>query len=179
MTVCYYICMLQVGVSFVKVVVDVIRPSIEVLGRLPGTEIFCERAQFPAATAIPGILIVRINSGSICFANANFIVEKTLRWLAAANDIEKNSLERVRVVVLDMSNVTNIDTSGIIALEELHKNFVSQGTQLAMSNPRWKVIEKLKAAEFVNKVGGGWIFLTVADAVEACLHLKMLAFTTR
>nr|GLL48055.1 low affinity sulfate transporter 3 [Ipomoea trifida] len=171
--------LVAVGVSFVKVVVDVIRPSIQVLGRLPGTEIFCERAQFPAATAIPGILIVRINSGSICFANANFIVEKTLRWLAAANDIEKNSLERVRVVVLDMSNVTNIDTSGIIALEELHKNFVSQGTQLAMANPRWKVIEKLKAAEFVNKVGGGWIFLTVADAVEACLHLKMLAFTTR
>nr|GMD91209.1 low affinity sulfate transporter 3 [Ipomoea batatas]GMD94066.1 low affinity sulfate transporter 3 [Ipomoea batatas] len=171
--------LVAVGVSFVKVVVDVIRPSIEVLGRLPGTEIFCERAQFPAATAIPGILIVRINSGSICFANANFIVERTLRWVAAANDIEKNSLERVRVVVLDMSNVTNIDTSGIIALEELHKNFVSQGTQLAMANPRWKVIEKLKAAEFVNKVGGGWIFLTVADAVEACLHLKMLAFTTR
>ncbi|XP_031092895.1 low affinity sulfate transporter 3-like isoform X2 [Ipomoea triloba] len=171
--------LVAVGVSFVKVVVDVIRPSIQVLGRLPGTEIFCERAQFPAATAIPGIFIVRINSGSICFANANFIVEKTLRWVAAANDIEKNSLERVRVVVLDMSNVTNIDTSGIIALEELHKNFVSQGTQLAMANPRWKVIEKLKAAEFVNKVGGGWVFLTVADAVEACLHLKMLAFTNR
>ncbi|XP_019175251.1 PREDICTED: low affinity sulfate transporter 3 [Ipomoea nil] len=168
-----------VGISFVKVVVDVIRPSTEVLGRLPGTEIFCERAQFPAATTIPGILIVRINSGSICFANANFIVEKTLRWVAEANDTEKNSLDSVRVVVLDMSNVTNIDTSGIIALEELHKNFVSQGIQLVVANPRWKVIEKLKAAEFVNKVGGGWIFLTVADAVEACLHLKMLAFTTR
>lgn len=59
---------------------------------------------------------------------------------------------------------------------QLDKTFIDM--QLAVASPRWKVVEKLKAAGFVNKIGRGWIFMTVGDAVEACLHLKMLAFTT-
>lgn len=42
-----------------------------------------------------------------------------------------------------------------------------------MVNPRWQVITKMKAAKFIEKIGAGWIFLSVADAVETSLRLKM------
>jgi len=45
--------------------------------------------------------------------------------------------------------------------------------QLAIANPRWKVINKLKVAKFVDELGKGWIFLSVGDAVDACLNTKM------
>ncbi|CAA3004723.1 probable lactoylglutathione lyase, chloroplastic isoform X1 [Olea europaea subsp. europaea] len=47
--------------------------------------------------------------------------------------------------------------------------------QLAVANPKWSVINKFKSAKFIDKVGAGRVFLTVDDAVDAFLHLRMTA----
>ncbi|KAJ9673771.1 hypothetical protein PVL29_023369 [Vitis rotundifolia] len=65
-----------VTISFAKIILNSIRPSVEGLGKLPGTNIFCDINQYPMAIKTPGILIVRINSGLLCFANANFVRER-------------------------------------------------------------------------------------------------------
>lgn len=70
---------LQVSISFAKLLLNSIRPGTEEQGRLPGTDVFSDISQFPIAIRIPGILIIRINSGSISFANANFIKERYVR----------------------------------------------------------------------------------------------------
>lgn len=44
--------------------------------------------------------------------------------------------------------------------------------QLAIVNPGWQVIHKMKLSKLVEKIGGQWIFLTVEEAVEACLGCK-------
>ncbi len=41
--------------------------------------------------------------------------------------------------------------------------------QLAVANPRWQVIHRLKLAKLVDKIGEERIFLTVSEAVDACL----------
>ncbi|GFY85800.1 hypothetical protein Acr_04g0005380 [Actinidia rufa] len=138
-----------VTISFAKILLDSIRPGTEVLGRLPETDTFCDLKQYPMAIRTPGVSIIRINSGLLCFANANFIRERIMRWVIEEEGIEEIAIGRVHMVVLDMSNVMNIDTSGIQALEELHKKL------LAVANPRWKVIHKLKVAKFLDKVGKG------------------------
>ncbi|KAL2497893.1 Sulfate transporter 2.1 [Abeliophyllum distichum] len=163
--------LIAIVISFAKIILHSIRPSTEVQGKLPATDIFCDITQFPMATKISGILIIRVNSGTLCFANANFIKERILKSVIDEN--EENTRERVGVLVLDMSNVMNIDTSGIIALEELHKKLISQGIELAVANPRWTVINKLKLAKFVDKIGAERVFLTVEDVVDAFLRLKM------
>ncbi|XP_028113815.1 low affinity sulfate transporter 3-like isoform X2 [Camellia sinensis] len=71
-------------------------------------------------------------------------------------------------------DVMNIDTSGILALEELHKELVARGIELAVANPRWQVIDKLKVAKFVDKIGKGRIFLTVSEAVDTWFESKMV-----
>ncbi|CAA3018940.1 low affinity sulfate transporter 3, partial [Olea europaea subsp. europaea] len=164
--------LIAVSISFAKIIVDSIKPSTQVLGKLPGTDIFCDILQFPAATQIPGILIVSISSGTLCFANASFIRERILRRVFDEN--ETNEITKgVRVLILDMSNVMNIDTSGIYSLQELHKKLISGGTKLAVANPRWQVITKLKTAKFVDKIEAGWVFINIADAVEYCLRFKI------
>ncbi|KAG5544306.1 hypothetical protein RHGRI_016902 [Rhododendron griersonianum] len=163
-----------VTISFAKIILHSIRPQIEVLGRIPETEIFCDVKQYPMAIKTPGIVIIRVNSGLLCFANANFIRERIMRWVIEEDGTEENSSGGIHVVVLDMSNVTNIDTSGILALEEVHKKLVERGIQLAVGNPRWKVIHKLKVAKFVDRIGKGWIFLSVSEAVDACFGSKMV-----
>ncbi|KAA8522507.1 hypothetical protein F0562_013132 [Nyssa sinensis] len=163
-----------VGISFGKIILNSIRPGTDVLGRLEGTNIFCDINQYPMATKIPGILIIRLNSGLLCFANANFIRERIMRWVTEKDETEENTKGKIRLVILDMSNVMNIDTSGILMLEELHKKLASQGIELAVANPRWQVIHKLKVAKFVDKIGKGCVFLTVSEAVDACFGSKMV-----
>lgn len=45
-----------------------------------------------------------------------------------------------------------------------------------MANPRWQVVTKFKAAKLIEKIGAGWIFLSVGDAVEASIRLKLSGF---
>lgn len=42
-----------------------------------------------------------------------------------------------------------------------------------MVNPRQHVIQKLKKVKFVERIGGDLFFLSVAEAVDACLALKL------
>ncbi|KAK7410552.1 hypothetical protein VNO78_01409 [Psophocarpus tetragonolobus] len=161
--------LVAVSISFAKILIQSIRPGIEVLGRVPRTEAFCDVSQYPMAISTPGMLVIRISSGSLCFANANFVRERILKWATE----EENELAKGRAIILDMSNMMNVDTSGILVLEELHKRLLSRGVQLAMVNPRWLVIHKLKVAHFVDKIGKERVFLTVAEAVDACLSPKL------
>ncbi|XP_052203005.1 low affinity sulfate transporter 3 [Diospyros lotus] len=162
-----------VTISFAKIILNSIRPGTEVLGRIPETDIFCDIKQYPMAITTPGILIIRVNSGLLCFANANFIRERIMEWVVEEDGDEGTARGKVHILVLDMSSVTNIDTTGILALEELQKKMVGREIQLAIANPRSLVIQKLKAAKFVDKVGKGWVFLTVSEAVDACFGSKM------
>lgn len=90
---------------------------------------------------------------------------------------KENSKERTQAVILDMSTVMNIDTSGICALQEVYNKLVSHNIHLAVANPRWQVIHKLKLAKVVDKIGKDWIFLSVGEAVDACSS-KMVNFSS-
>ncbi|KAF2291506.1 hypothetical protein GH714_024929 [Hevea brasiliensis] len=121
-----------VTISFAKILLNSIRPGIEELGRLPRTDTYCEINQYPMAIRTPGILVVRVNSALLCFANANFIRERILRWVTEEEDhvSNENTKEGIQAVILDISNVTNIDIAGILALEELHKKLLSHETEV-------------------------------------------------
>lgn len=45
-------------------------------------------------------------------------------------------------------------------------------SQLAIANPRWQVIHKLKLSNFVGKIGGR-VFVTVAEAVDGTITGKI------
>ncbi|XP_035846130.1 low affinity sulfate transporter 3 isoform X2 [Helianthus annuus] len=129
--------LVAVGISFGKLILNSIRSDVEELGRLPGSDIFCDKAQYPGVLDVSGVRVIRLNSGSFCFANANPIKERITSYLT-----EKD--QATIGIILDMSNVMSIDSSGIVALEEIHKKLVSRNVHLAIANPRWKVIHKLK-----------------------------------
>lgn len=44
--------------------------------------------------------------------------------------------------------------------------------QMAIASLGWKVVHKMKLARLVDGIGEAWIFLTVGQAVEACLGNK-------
>ncbi|KAJ4767607.1 sulfate transporter 1 [Rhynchospora pubera] len=150
-------------ISFAKIIIRAIRPRMEVLGRIEGTEIFCSIRQFPMAIQTQSVLVIRMDSSFLCFVNANFIRERIIRWVTEARDtiIEKAG-DKLESVIIDMSSmsvhfiyifnsiffllkifqiinsscyafpsdVTNIDTSGLSTLEEIHKELVFLNLQV-------------------------------------------------
>ncbi|KAL2977490.1 hypothetical protein AAZX31_13G070700 [Glycine max] len=125
--------LVAVIISFAKILIQSIRPGIEVLGRVPRTEAFCDVTQYPMAISTPGIIVIRISSGSLCFANANFVRERILKWVSQdEDDLKETPKGRIQAVILDMTNLMNVDTSGILALEELHKRLLSRGLEVRL-----------------------------------------------
>ncbi|KAH0854206.1 hypothetical protein HID58_089461 [Brassica napus] len=167
--------LVAVVISFAKIILISIRPGIETLGRIPGTDIFADTDQYPMSVKTPRVLICRVKSALLCFANASSIEERIMRWINEEEEDENtmsNDERKILFVVLDMSNLMNVDTSGITALVELHNNLIQIGIELVIVNPKWHVFHKLNQAKFVSKIGGR-VYLTIREALDACFGLKV------
>ncbi|CAI9769227.1 unnamed protein product [Fraxinus pennsylvanica] len=157
--------LIAVAISFAKILLQVTRPRTAVLGKIPRTSVYRNIQQYPEAIKVPGVLIVRVDS-AIYFSNSNYIRERILRWLTDEEEqLKENNLPRIQYVIVEMSPVTDIDTSGIHALEDLYKSLQKREIQLVLANPGQVVLDKLHASDFANKIGDDKIFLTVADAI--------------
>nr|KYP45221.1 Sulfate transporter 2.1 [Cajanus cajan] len=163
--------LVAVTISLTKIIWISIGAGTETLGRLPGTDVFCNVQQYPMAVKTPGVAIIRVKSALLCFSNANSVRERILKWITreeAERNTEGNISSIIQLVILDTSNLVSIDTSGIASLEQLNKSLVSNGKQLAIANPSWQVIYKLKATNFVTRIGGR-VFLTIGEAIDCKL----------
>ncbi|WJX26301.1 Solute carrier 26 [Trifolium repens] len=158
--------LIAVAISFAKILLQVTRPRTAVLGKLPGTTVYRNVLQYPKAEQIPGMLIVRIDS-AIYFSNSNYIKDRTLKWLTDEEILRTSSeYPSIQYLIVEMSPVTDIDTSGIHAFEDLLKSLKKKDVQLLVANPGPIVIEKFHASKLTGLIGEDKIFLTVGDAVS-------------
>ncbi|XP_010103934.2 sulfate transporter 1.2 [Morus notabilis] len=158
--------LIAVCLSFAKIILQVTRPRTAILGKLPRTDIYRNIQQYPDAAKIPGVVIIRVDS-AIYFSNSNYIRERILRWVTDEEEhFAENNLPRIQYVVVEMSPVTDIDTSGIHALEDLYRALQKREIQLVLANPGPVVIDKLHESKFSEVIGESNIFLSVADAIH-------------
>ncbi|XP_004296670.1 PREDICTED: sulfate transporter 3.1-like [Fragaria vesca subsp. vesca] len=159
---------IAVVVSLLRLILFITRPRTLNLGKIPNTSVYRSVDQYPTANNIPGVLILQIDS-PIYFANSNYLRERISRWIFEEEDRIKASGETsLQYLILDISTVGGIDTSGISMLEEVKRNLDRRNLKLVLANPRSEVIKKLDNAKFIETVGLEWMFVTVEDAVEAC-----------
>ncbi|KAH9690842.1 Sulfate transporter 1.3 [Citrus sinensis] len=160
--------LIAVSISFAKILLQVTRPRTAILGKVPRTTVYRNIQQYPEATKVPGVLIVRVDS-AIYFSNSNYVKERILRWLEDEEEEVKAATyqPRIQFLIVEMSPVTDIDTSGIHALEGLHRSLEKREVQLILANPGPVVMDKLHASSFTSLIGEDNIFLTVADAVSS------------
>ncbi|KAF8392335.1 hypothetical protein HHK36_022677 [Tetracentron sinense] len=159
---------IAVAISLLRVLLSVARPRTFVLGNIPNSTIYRNMDQYPVAKNVPGILILNINA-PIYFTNSSYLRERILRWINEEEDRLKSSGETsLQYVILDMSAVGSIDTSGISMFEEVQKIIDRRGLKLVLANPGSEVMKKLDKSKFIDTIGQEWIYLTVGEAVVAC-----------
>ncbi|XP_023547712.1 sulfate transporter 3.1-like isoform X2 [Cucurbita pepo subsp. pepo] len=159
---------IAVVISLLRLLLFVARPRTLVLGNLPNSTVYRNVEQYPNADNVPGILILEIDA-PIYFANSSYLRERIIRWVDEEEDRIKASGEStLQYVVLDMSAVGNIDTSGISMFEEIKNILTRRGLKIVLANPGAEVMKKLDKGKFIESLGHEWIYLTVAEAVAAC-----------
>ncbi|KAM3195659.1 hypothetical protein ACQJBY_071674 [Aegilops geniculata] len=158
---------IAVGISLFKILLQVTRPNTVVMGLVPGTQSYRSMAQYREAVRVPPFLVVGVES-AIYFANSTYLVERIMRYLREEEErAAKANLCAVRCIVLDMSAVTAIDTSGLDALAEMKRVLDKRGIDLVLANPVGSVTERMYNSVVGETFGSDRIFFSVAEAIAA------------
>ncbi len=140
--------------SLATVIARASRPHIAVLGRLPGSEHFRNVERYPVET-LPHLLMLRIDA-ALFFANAEVICDRVMHLLQP----------QTQRVLLVMSAVNQIDTTGLYALVELNRTLASRGIELHLSEIKGPVMDRLRSSQLLQDQLSGAIFLSTAQAFE-------------
>ncbi|KAL8486992.1 hypothetical protein ACS0TY_023621 [Phlomoides rotata] len=96
---------LLVLISFAKLLLQVTRPRTAILGQISRTNVYRNILQI-------------------------------LRWLTDEEEqLQSAGLAEIKFLIIEMSPVTDIDTSGIHALEEVYKSLQKREVELVLANP--------------------------------------------
>ncbi|KAK1377577.1 hypothetical protein POM88_024321 [Heracleum sosnowskyi] len=156
---------IAIGVSVFKIMLQVTRPNTNILGNIPGTQIYRCLSQYEKAQKVPYFLILGIGS-PMYFANSTYLQERILRWAREEQkSIQSKITTTLRCIILDMTSVTTIDTSGIDAIRELKTTLNKRSLQLVLVNPVGDVIEKLDKSEVLDEFRSNRLYLTVGEAI--------------
>ncbi|KAL3501883.1 hypothetical protein ACH5RR_036332 [Cinchona calisaya] len=158
-----------VGISIFKVLLQITRPKTVVLGSIPGTDIYRNLDHYKNAVRVPGFLILSVEA-PINFANTTYLKERISRWIEdyEAEEEETKKQSGLRYLVIDLSAVSAIDTSGTSFFKDLRILLDKKGIELVLVNPLGEVIEKLQRADEGHEFARpDSLFLTVGEAVAS------------
>ncbi|WOG89295.1 hypothetical protein DCAR_0208532 [Daucus carota subsp. sativus] len=157
---------IAVGVSVFKILLHVTRPNTAALGNIPGTHIYQSLRRYREALRVPSFLIVAVEA-PIYFANSTYLQERMLRWIREEQEwISANNESTLKCVILDMTAVTAIDTSGVDTICEVGKMLQKQSLQFVLANPAGNVMEKLHNSNVLDSFGVNGMYLSVSEAVD-------------
>ena len=144
-----------IAVSLLLLLYRVSRPHVAVLGQVPGTSQWADVAQHPEDETIPGVAILRAESG-LFFANADH-VRVTINEAATA--------EGIHAVVLDGETVPFVDVTAARMLDELTADLHRRGVRLVIARDVGQVRDVL--AQSGGAAAAPEYFPSVRAAVDA------------
>jgi len=121
------------------------RPRVLRLGRLPGSDRFVDASRYSEHELVPGVLVLRIESGLFYF-NVQNVKTEILRQARAYSGLT--------VVILDLSTSANIDLAGGRMLSELARELAERGAILKLAEVHGDVREMLRAEGLQVQIEG-------------------------
>ena len=127
--------LLGVALSLAVLVWRSSHPHIAIVGRVPGTEHFRNIDRHKVET-LPGLIALRIDE-SLYFANAPIIEEKIETLVQEQPD--------TKVILLILSAVNQLDSTGLDMLGELEKNLAARHITLQFAEIKGPVLDRLRS----------------------------------
>jgi SulP family sulfate permease len=152
--------MIGIALSIVWLISVATRPSMPLLGREPGTQVFRELDEHPDGERIPGVAILRLDGG-LFFATSDAL-EDRVREVAL-------SPEGIGAIVLDLAGVNFIDSQGAAKFAEIVELAANAGMTLRLARLKPRVREVLERDGVLERIGADHIHGNVDRAIRAQL----------
>ena len=149
--------------SLLVVLSQTARPHTAVLGRVPGTTNFRNVDRTQDAITIPGVVVLRVDA-PLYFANAEFLAE-TLR------EVESAHPDRLQVLILDCSSVTDLDSSADGVLSEIADDYAARGVEFYLANVKGIILDVMRRSGFYARLGPARFFFSTHEAVGYAQNL--------
>jgi high affinity sulfate transporter 1 len=146
-----------IAISVVELLTRVARPHNAVLGQSPGIAGWHDIGDYAESEQIPGLIVFRYDS-PLFFANA----EHFAKQCRAA--IEESS-PPARWFLLNMEGNTEVDITGLDALEEVRQFCEGDGIVLALVRVKREILDEMSRHGVAKQIGYGHIFPTLPTAV--------------
>ncbi len=155
--------MVGVMVSIFAVIFETSRPHMAVLGKVPNTAHFYRnKGRFNDVEIDKEFLIVRFDS-QLYFANTNYFKEKL-------DELVYEKGEDLRLIIIDAEVISNIDSSGVFALNELLKKYNSRGIKIYFTNIKGPLRDAFAKSGLIKQIGVENCFMSIQEAVNNYLN---------
>jgi len=145
--------------ALLHVLGKIYRPAETILGVLPDVPGYNDVNRSDKATQIPGVIICRFEA-PLLFFNAERFKNRLLLLV-------DNATPRPRWFVLSAEAITQLDTTGAAAVNELYAELKSRDVQLIIARPKLYMHRYGEPLKLGEKIGSENIFLTIESAVES------------
>ncbi|WP_151705575.1 SulP family inorganic anion transporter [Nitrincola alkalilacustris] len=143
------------------------KPHVAVVGRIPHSEHFRNISRYDVET-LPGLVAVRIDE-NIFFANTKAIEQAINRALSEQPD--------THALLLILSAVNQIDSTGLEMLSELAEGLEAKGIAIHLAEVKGPLMDKLKDTHWYKEQVAA-VFLSTHDAFNTIGALEEDALTT-
>lgn len=150
--------LIGIALSLLWLVSVATRPSLPLMAREPGTQVFRELGEFPGDEPEPGVAVIRIDGG-LFFATADALQDRVREVAETHPD--------AGVIVVDCGAVTIVDAQGAAALHEVLDLADDSGVEVRLARVKPAVRATLARDGVVERLGAERIHGSVHRAVEA------------
>ncbi len=147
-----------IGLSLLWLISVATRPSMPLLGRESGTQVYRELDEHPTDEQYPGVVVLRLDGG-LFFATSDAL-EDRVREVAL-------STPGIHGIVLDCEGIDFIDSQGSAKMGEVLELTSQAGISLRLARVKPPVQEVLQRDGFLERLGEHRMHGNVHRAVEA------------
>jgi MFS superfamily sulfate permease-like transporter len=151
--------LIAVALSLLILIYQASRPSVAVLGKVPGKQAYGDIEQYPENEAIPGLLMVR--------PDVQFFFANNTTFRNRVRDLLRTTEPSPRAVLIDLEASARLDIDSIEMLTELQIELKAQGIELLLANVRAPVRDVLQRSGLIERIGKRHIYLSVEEGVRA------------
>lgn len=132
------------------------KPHMAVLGKLPNTNIYRNIDRYKTAERLEEGLIVRFDD-QLYFANAAFFQDRIQEMVEAESELQ--------FFLLDASNIHDIDSTGVHALEEVLNVLNKRNIPFNISGLRGPVRDRIAKEGLMERLGEKNLYLEIHQAI--------------
>ena len=135
------------------------RPHYAVLGKLQNLNVYRNVKRFENITLSDEILIMRYDD-DLYFANADYFFDMIIQ--------EINKKKGVRFLILDLSSISHIDSTGFETIELLAKSLKTSKIKFLVSGMKGPIRDLFDKRGFYKIIDDKHSFMTIQGAVNRC-----------